>query len=56
MGLMIVFSCMENRSDHCPAPHRKSNSVVTFAERYVAHRESNGVATFAERYVANRPA
>jgi hypothetical protein len=29
---MIVFSRIENRSDHCPTPRRKSNTVVTSAE------------------------
>jgi hypothetical protein len=29
---MILFSRMENRSDDCPAPHRKSNNIVTSAE------------------------
>jgi hypothetical protein len=27
---MIVFSHIENRSDHCPTPCRKSNAIVTF--------------------------
>jgi hypothetical protein len=36
---MIVFSRMENRSDHCPTPRRKSNTVVTFAWRTWRYRD-----------------
>src|SRR5439155_19406154 len=39
IGLMIVFSHIENRSNHCPTPRRKSNAVVTFATRTWRYRD-----------------